>query len=150
MTNERQQEIFALERVFIQVKRRMDCEWNKENIGLTAIQGRILIRLFEDGPQKASVLAEKLYITAGAVTGIADKLLDMGLIERERDMDDRRVVYLVLVEQGRELVEKLRAKRAAIMDMMFAGLSTEDVSELTRIFNQIITNMDEANVEEKK
>ena len=143
MDNQRQEDFLQLEHTFTQMKRRMDAEWARENdLGINAMQARILVRLFEEGPQKASAIADKLQITAGAVTGIADKLIDLQYLERERDVEDRRVVYLVLTEKGQQLVERLKVRRAAIMEMMFTGLSPDDVRELTRLFNQVIANMD--------
>lgn len=143
MDKQRQEDILKLEHTFTQMKRRMDAEWARENdLGINAMQARILVRLFEEGPQKASAVADKLQITAGAITGIADKLIDLQYLERERDVEDRRVVYLVLTEKGQQLVERLKERRTAIMEMMFTGLSQEDVRELTRLFNQVIANMD--------
>lgn len=143
MDNQRQEDFLQLEHTFTQMKRRMDAEWARENdLGINAMQARILVRLFEEGPQKASAIADKLQITAGAITGIADKLIDLQYLERERDVEDRRVVYLVLTEKGQQLVERLKVRRAAIMEMMFKGLSPDDVRELTRLFNQVIANMD--------
>jgi DNA-binding MarR family transcriptional regulator len=143
MDNQRQEDFLQLEHTFTQMKRRMDAEWARENdLGINAMQARILVRLFEEGPQKASAIADKLQITAGAITGIADKLIDLQYLERERDVEDRRVVYLVLTEKGQQLVERLKVRRAAIMEMMFTGLSPDDVRELTRLFNQVIANMD--------
>jgi len=145
MKDQRQQDLLQLENAFIQMKRRMDSEWTKTNgFGLNGMQARILIRLFEDGSQKASSLAEKLLVTAGAITGIADKLIDMEYLERERDLEDRRVVNLVITEKGKAVVQKLKDKRAEISEMMFTGLSEDDVHQLTRLFNQIIANMDRA------
>ncbi|WP_188993129.1 MarR family winged helix-turn-helix transcriptional regulator [Paenibacillus nasutitermitis] len=150
MKEQRQQDLIQLENAFIQMKRRMDSEWTKTNgFGLNGMQARILIRLFEDGSQKASVLAEKLLVTAGAITGIADKLIDMEYLERERDLDDRRVVNLVITEKGKAVVQKLKGKRAEISEMMFTGLSDDDVKQLTRLFNQIIANMDRAREQNK-
>lgn len=143
MDNQRQEDFLQLEHTFTQMKRRMDAEWARDNdLGINAMQARILVRLFEEGPQKASAIADKLQITAGAITGIADKLIDLQYLERERDVEDRRVVYLVLTEKGQQLVERLKVRRAAIMEMMFTGLSPDDVRELTRLFNQVIANMD--------
>ncbi|UVI31952.1 MarR family winged helix-turn-helix transcriptional regulator [Paenibacillus spongiae] len=141
-----QHDLALLERSFIQMKRRMDSEWTKGNYrGLNALQGRILVRLFDDGPQKASALADQLYITPGAVTGIADKLFEMNLIVRERAEDDRRVVILTVTKAGAELAEKLKSRRKLISEKMFSGLSNEDVRELTRLFEKINANMDAAN-----
>jgi len=143
MPGSHHQEYTQLEQSFAQLKRRMDSEWSKGNfLGLNVMQARILVLLNEDGPQKASVLAEQLYVTPGAVTGIADKLLEMKLIDRDRAEDDRRVVMLTITEPGRELVQKIKVKRAALSSMMFSGLEAEEIQELTRLIEKMIVNVD--------
>ncbi|MBB3108207.1 DNA-binding MarR family transcriptional regulator [Paenibacillus phyllosphaerae] len=146
MTDREQQELKQLDHAFIQLRRRMDAEWTKgSSQGLNALQARILVRLNEDGPQKASSIAEQLFVTPGAITGIADKLMEMGLIVRERAEEDRRVVLLSVTDEARQIVRNLKEKQREIRDKMFSGLSRQDVGELTRLLMQINRNMDEAN-----
>ncbi|MFB9330940.1 MarR family winged helix-turn-helix transcriptional regulator [Paenibacillus aurantiacus] len=146
MTDNGHEEWMELDQAFIQLRRRMDAEWTRMNaFGLNPMQARILVRLTEEGALKASVLAEKLFITPGAVTGIADKLIEMGLLERERAQDDRRVVFLSVTEEGRSIVKTLKEKRMVITTKMFSGLSAVDIRELTRLLNRISLNIDEAN-----
>jgi len=145
MPGNHHQEYTQLEQAFAQLKRRMDSEWSKANfLGLNVMQARIVVLLNEYGPQKASALAEQLFITPGAVTGIADKLLEMKLIDRDRAEDDRRVVMLTITEPGRELVQKIKAKRAVLSSMMFSGLEPEEIQELTRLIEKMVVNMDMA------
>ncbi|MFD0716525.1 MarR family winged helix-turn-helix transcriptional regulator [Paenibacillus sp. GCM10027626] len=151
MPDNHQEEYAQLEQSFIRMKRRMDSEWSKSNFhGLNPMQGRILVRLCEDGSQKASALAEQLFITPGAVTGIADKLLELGLIARDRAEGDRRIVMLSITEKGRELVQELKKTRSAISAMMFSELSTGEIRELTRLIEKIIVSMDTANERREK
>src|SRR5690348_5610256 len=60
---------------------------------------------------KASDIANEIGITSGAVTGMTDKLVNMGLIHRDRSEEDRRVVLLSLTGQGKEMVNKIKASR---------------------------------------
>jgi len=143
MPGNHHQEYTQIEQAFTQLKRRMDSEWSKGNfLGLNVMQARIVVLLNQYGPQKASAIAEQLYITPGAVTGIADKLLEMKLIDRDRAEDDRRVVMLTITESGRELAQKIKTKRAALSSMMFSGLEPEEIQELTRLIEKMIVNVD--------
>ena len=63
----------------------------------------ILLRLNEVGvttPRK--LVTDK--ICAASITGIADKLIKLGFVERERNETDRRSVSLNIAEKGRVLV----------------------------------------------
>jgi MarR family 2-MHQ and catechol resistance regulon transcriptional repressor len=44
---------------------------------------------------------------ASTVTGVIDRLEAAGHVRRERDSRDRRVVWVVLTEEGERLVERI-------------------------------------------
>lgn len=69
---------------------------------LSTLQLRTLMCLHEHGPQTMSELAERLLIPRQQMTQVVDRLADMGLIGRERDASDRRVVRIVWSEEGRK------------------------------------------------
>lgn len=126
---------------FRQVRRLINLEWNRDNIhGLGITHGRILMMLAEDGPQKASALAEALQITSGAVTGLADRLVELGLISRERGESDRRVVLLEITDEGRKLVSNLEQIKHSIMKRLFSGMSEQEMRDMLRYCNIMIDN----------
>jgi DNA-binding MarR family transcriptional regulator len=49
-------------------------------------------------------LARRCWIAPGTLTGVVDTLAKAGYVRRERDDKDRRVVWLVATEAGRERV----------------------------------------------
>ncbi|HUC91376.1 MAG TPA: MarR family transcriptional regulator [Paenibacillus sp.] len=139
-----EEELSKLEDAFRGVQRKVVSEWNKADLhGLTHTQAGILVKLERFGPQKASALAEMLSVTSGAITGIADKLLELGFIVRDRNEDDRRVVQLGITGSGRALVETIMAKRREILNRMFTGLSREEIVQLTAIYEHILRNMEQ-------
>jgi DNA-binding MarR family transcriptional regulator len=71
--------------------------------GLTMPQARVLFTLVEAGEQSAGELAERLGVTPSTITGITDRLVRQGLIQRKEDARDRRVVRLGLSAEGRSL-----------------------------------------------
>ncbi|MEU6842179.1 TetR family transcriptional regulator [Streptomyces sp. NPDC046716] len=60
-----------------------------------------------------SELAAAGAVRAGGMTQHADRLAGAGLIERERDDRDRRVVWLRLTPAGRDLVDRVAEERRA-------------------------------------
>lgn len=137
------QDMFELEEVVRQVFRRIKAAWNKfDDNGFTASQGFILEKLETEGPLKVSQVADALCLTSGAITTLADKLISSGFAKRQRSEEDRRVVYLEITPEGRDMLDKIRNHRKAIIETFFRSLSHEDAQHLIRIFNHILEETD--------
>jgi len=59
------------------------------------------------GRQSARELGRECHMLASTVTGVIDRLEAAGLVQRERDSRDRRIVWVVLTGDGEELVGRL-------------------------------------------
>lgn len=139
-----------LDESFRQVRRLIHAEWNNYNVhGLGMTHGRMLTILAESGAQKASALAEQLHITSGGVTGIADRLIELGYIKRERGEQDRRVVMLDITEEGLKSVNLIETVREKLMLKLFDGMSEEDMAQGLRLFEQMRGNMEAAREDER-
>jgi DNA-binding MarR family transcriptional regulator len=68
-------------------------------------------------------LSESLGIGLSAGTGLADRLVQHGLLEREADPEDRRVVRLRLTESGRRAWEACRRERMRRVEEALRRLS---------------------------
>nr|WP_243864302.1 MarR family transcriptional regulator [Paenibacillus castaneae] len=133
-----------LDESFRQVRRLINSEWNTHNVhGLGMTHGRMLTILANTGPQKASALAEQLLITSGGVTGIADRLIELGYIKRERGDKDRRVVMLDITEEGMKNVELIETVRKELMLKLFRGMSAAEMEKGLSIFERMSRNMEE-------
>ncbi|GKS14283.1 MarR family transcriptional regulator [Paenibacillus chitinolyticus] len=132
-----------MEKSFRQLLRKMSNEWTKYvDRSFSKSQFLILETLVKEGPQKVSSLAEALFITAGAITGMSDKLIAGGYAERIRTEEDRRVVFLAVTEKGREMVKVMSEYRLGIIKRMMQGLTDEDMTNMSRIFAHMIDNLD--------
>lgn len=137
-----------LDESFRQVRRQINSEWNSYNVhGLGITHGRMLVILGESGPLKASALAEQLTITSGGVTGIADRLIELGYIERERGEQDRRVVMLHLTEEGKKMVELIAKIRNQIMIRLFDGMTVEEMQQSLNLFHMLSKNLEKTKQE---
>ncbi|CAM4204536.1 DNA-binding MarR family transcriptional regulator [Paenibacillus endophyticus] len=132
-----------LDESFRQVRRQINSEWNTYNVhGLGMTHGRMLTILAKSGPQKASALAEQLLITSGGVTGIADRLIELGYVKRERGEKDRRVVMLEITDDGLNIVKLIEKLRSKIMHKLFDGMSEADMEQGVQLFETMSRNME--------
>lgn len=77
--------------------------------GLTPQQHQVLVslRASEDGELSIGDLAKTLLLRHHSVSGLADRLEALGLVDRARSKEDRRVVVLRLTDKARELMSSL-------------------------------------------
>ncbi|MGW1962586.1 MarR family winged helix-turn-helix transcriptional regulator [Streptomyces sp. NPDC001935] len=85
---------------------------------LTASQGKTL-NVLRRGPAAMRALATILTCDASNMTGIVDRLEKRDLVRREPSPTDRRVKNVVLTDEGRRVIDVIRAK----MDTTRAGLA---------------------------
>lgn len=74
---------------------------------LTHNQIQLLFQLKLTGSLNITDISERFVITPGAASSMCDKLEEAGLIERVRTKEDRRVVNIVLTEQGSQRILQL-------------------------------------------
>lgn len=80
-------------------------EWLTLN--LTMPQVRILLLLHREGPSRMSDLASISGIALSTATSTVDHLVEEGLVVRESDPRDRRLVICRLSSKGQELANEL-------------------------------------------
>ena len=105
--------------------------------GITMPQVRVLFMLAESGDQSAGDIADTLGVAASTVTGITDRLVRQGLIERREDTADRRVVRLTLTADGRRLTTEVGEVSRTYLREVFALLSDEQLEVLVRSFENL-------------
>ncbi len=74
-------------------------------VGLSVPQCDVLTTLTEEEGVSQQDLAERLYVTKGNISGLIDRLVAAGLVERRTLPNDRRSHAIHLTEQGRRAAE---------------------------------------------
>jgi len=140
---DREQLLWELQSVNLNMYRRLSQEWAKHiEKGISSPQVIILDLLNAKGKLKASDLAEALNITSGAVTGLCDKLIQYGYAKRSRTEEDRRVVYLEITDDGRDMLKNVAEKRKRITEKFYGRLPEDDLRHLIRIHRQVLQNIE--------
>ena len=117
-----------------EVERRM------EPLGLTDAQWKPLLRLLLDPPGTAAALARMCHLDAGGLTRLLDRLEAKGLCQRERSLEDRRVVNIALTPEGRAVAERLPAILTGVQDELLAGFSEAEEAQLRDFLARMYAN----------
>ncbi len=112
-------------------------------VSLTWAQLFLLQILKEDGPSNPSTIAGKMGVTLGAITSLADKLVNQGLISRERSSDDRRRVKISLTKEGEELYQEAVHEYARNIVRVLSVLSLEEVEAMKAVYQKLTKNLNE-------
>ena len=91
------------------------------------------------GPLPLTRLAEAEQVSPPAMTKTVAALEAAGLVERVRGDGDRRVVLVVATDAGRDLLNRGRAARVALIGGLIAGLSERDRRTLHRAATILLT-----------
>ena len=82
-------------------------------------------------------LAESSLVTTGGVTLRIDRLEKAGLVRRERDADDRRIVHAELTDAGKKLIDEVAVAHFENETRMLSGMSADDQAELVQLLRKL-------------
>ncbi len=99
-------------------------------VDLTMPQLKALFLAHAPGGASHSEIARALGVGVSTVTGIIDRLVEHGLVERHTDIADRRLSRVVVTRAGVDLVDRLWASRREQLDTMLGELTAEERTTL--------------------
>ncbi|MFJ7664666.1 MarR family winged helix-turn-helix transcriptional regulator [Lysinibacillus sp. NPDC097162] len=103
-------EVIMREMLEIQQKSMMFVNLLSEGETLSQNQLILLLQLKINGGMKATEIADFFSVTPGAVTSMCDKLEKLNLLQRVRENEDRRVVNMILTNDGETKVHEIFLK----------------------------------------
>lgn len=106
--------------------------------GVTVAEWVVMRELLDLPAAAPSRLAERLGLTRGAITKLADRLIGKKLLVRRPDPDDARAQTLALTAKGRRLVPELAALADRNDAEFFDHLSASDRAMLLRLLQDIV------------
>lgn len=108
-----------------------------ESEGVTVAEWVALRMLHDVDALQPKLLAERMGMTKGAISKLADRLLAKRLIERRPNPEDGRAHALALKPAGRKLVPILAAHADANDAAFFSALDARERRELERLMRKI-------------
>jgi DNA-binding MarR family transcriptional regulator len=112
--------------------------------GLTSSQYNVLRILRGEGkPLPILEVADRMLSAVPGITGLIDRLEGMGLLVRERSIEDRRIIYVAITQKGLALVGKLDEPEAALHKKLLGHMSPTELRELIRLLEKARQPLDE-------
>jgi DNA-binding MarR family transcriptional regulator len=99
-----------------------------EQLGVTSRQVTLLWLIRKNPGMSLRELAAEERISAPALSGLVDRLENVGLAARVRDETDRRRVGLVLTDEGERLLRRVRARRTTWLADRLRDLDDDELA----------------------
>jgi DNA-binding MarR family transcriptional regulator len=129
----RQMEVDTLMKLRIVVRAaQRHSSWIEKHCGLTGAQLWILQELKDAPGLRVGEVAAKLAIHQTTTSNLLNVLLDKGYIEKIRDMEDQRVVKLVLSKEGATVLKKAPKPARSLLPEVLRQLDAGSLSSLNK------------------
>ncbi|MEX0974842.1 MAG: MarR family transcriptional regulator [Bacillota bacterium] len=100
------------------------------DFGITSPQFNALLTLREYPKMTMGELCEKLFLACSTATDLIDRMEKNGLLERNRDTEDRRVIRLSTSEKGQQVINEVIVARRRYVASMLEKLTPEEADQL--------------------
>jgi DNA-binding MarR family transcriptional regulator len=136
-------------RGLLQMTSRLDARLNRDlqqSSGLSLADYDVLVLLTEasDGRLRVFEIADDLQWEQSRLSHHLARMERRGLVAREECTTDRRGAFVVLTSAGRTAIEKAApAHVATVRQLVFDGLSAEQVISLESTVNQVLSRLGE-------
>ena len=110
-------------------------ELHKDELSIN--QYSILKQLNVDGEIPMGHLAERLSVTAPAITIMVDKLEQDHYVERIRDSRDRRIINVSLTKRGREAISRVREANLKLLSFLLTRMTPEERKSWASLYEKI-------------
>ena len=126
-----------LQEAFRTIMRTMGTQLAEPVSGLTGPQFYILHQLEQKEKCTVGELAESMGVKPSAITAMVDRLDKHDFVARDRDDEDRRVVYISLRDSGKKILQVAKQNRREQLNKMFSHLSEDELQHFVSIFEKL-------------
>jgi MarR family transcriptional regulator, organic hydroperoxide resistance regulator len=112
-----------------------------EQISMHRAQATLLCRLFVQDGMTQSEIADQLSVQGATVTNMLKRMEEAGLVRRERDHEDNRLVRVYLTDEGRHKERAIVSQFVKVEETIFDGFSEEERILLRRLLGQMLVNI---------
>lgn len=86
--------------------------------------------LYEYGDMTIGDLSAKMYLACSTTTDLIDRMEKGKLVMRVKDVQDRRVVRIHLLEEGERIIQEVLKKRQKYLDEVLKNFTGEEIQML--------------------
>ncbi|WP_312474959.1 MarR family transcriptional regulator [Neobacillus sp.] len=117
------------------IHERIKEEMTKNKLSITEFS--VLEVLYQKGKQTIQQIGNCILISSGSMTYVIDKLEQRGLLSRNACPDDRRVIHVILTDDGNELMKEIMPKYRELVDNMFDSLNSDEAEILVHLLKKV-------------
>jgi len=114
----------------------------KDRFGITLPQFDVLAKL--DHVNEAMTLTElskQLMVSNGNVTGVVDRLVREGFVDRNPSTEDRRVQLIQLTDKGKQTFNMMADDHETWIASLFEYLSIEEIHQMSALLNKTASSI---------
>ena len=104
---------------------------------LNKSQLNVLMYIYGDGKNTMSSLCEKTELKRGSMTSVIDSLEVLNLVQRQRDEEDRRRIFITLTQEGQQLAISIKDNMNQYLKERLKHLSEEEMQLFIQGLNQL-------------
>lgn len=136
-------------RALRQVIRAVDLHsrWMLSQYQITGPQLITLLTIEKEAPVTASAIASHILLSPSTVIGILDRIESKGLIQRDRDLKDRRMIWISLTEEGKIVTSNAPSPLQETLAEAIVELPESEVLKIVESLERIVELMQTDNVE---
>ena len=105
--------------------------------GLLPPHYEIMRMLQESGQVHISIVADRLFIPRPQMTYLVDKLVDTGMVERNTDPSDRRMLDIQLTSKGNLIIEEYRKHTLDAMQESMSNLTNDELKDVSASLQKV-------------
>mgnify|MGYP001336410832 CR=1 FL=1 len=104
---------------------------------LNTTEFAVLELLYHKGPHPLQQIGEKILLASGSITYVVDKLEQKGYLRRDPCVNDRRITYATITEEGRKLMAEIFPRHAEAIRQAAAGLNLEEKKQAIALLKKL-------------
>lgn len=126
----------------VRLLRLVERVWSQQDAELDRPFYMLIAHLADDVPARISALAEAVHSDPSTVSRQVTHLVDLGLLERRPDPDDRRATLLAVTADGTALLRRARAVRDRRIAEIVAGWPAADRDRFADLLHRFTTDFE--------
>lgn len=111
------------------------------NYPITSPQFSALYCVIEEGDLTIGELSNRIGLAFSTTTDIVDRMERNNLVKRVRDSNDRRVVRIHALEEGKAIIKDVIKKRQEYLGEVLEGFSVEQTADLNELLSLLYKRM---------
>lgn len=97
---------------------------------ITPPQFNALLTLIQSGSLTIGELGERMYLACSTATDLVDRMERNGLVARERDTSDRRVIRLKVLDRGHQMLDEVMMARKRYLSSVLEKISGDEIKAM--------------------